>query len=39
MAVIDRIYCTSKKEFIEFCRWCEKLSEVCKKELISYKSI
>lgn len=32
MAVIDRIYCTSKKEFIEFYRWCEKLSEVYKKE-------
>lgn len=32
MASIDRIYCTSKRNFIEFYRWCEKFSEICKKE-------
>lgn len=32
MAASDRIYCHSKRDFLEFYRWCEKFRELCRKE-------
>lgn len=32
MAAIDKIYCNSKNDFLEFYNWCEKVNNICKKE-------
>lgn len=32
MAAIDRIYCNSRKDFVEFYEWCEMFEEECYKD-------
>lgn len=32
MAAIDRIYCSSRKDFVEFYEWCEMFEEECYKD-------
>lgn len=32
MAGIAKIYCSSKKNFVEFYNWCKKFDFLCKKE-------
>lgn len=32
MACIDKIYCYSKNDFIEFYNWCMKFNDICLKE-------
>lgn len=36
MAAIDRIYCSSRKDFVEFYEWCEMFEEECYKETQKY---
>lgn len=36
MAAIDRIYCSSRKDFIEFYEWCEMFEEECYKDTQKY---
>lgn len=36
MAEIDRIYCSSRKDFIEFYEWCEMFEEECYKDTQKY---
>lgn len=32
MAAIDKIYCYSKRDFLEFYNWCNKFKDLCYKE-------
>lgn len=32
MAAIDKIYCYSKRDFLEFYNWCVKADYLCQKE-------
>lgn len=32
MAAIDKIYCHSKRDFLEFYEWCDKFKDLCRKE-------
>lgn len=32
MAGIDKLYCYTKKDFLEFYHWCEKCDYLCKRD-------
>lgn len=32
MAAIDKIYCYSRRDFMEFYGWCDKFKDLCRKE-------
>lgn len=32
MAAIDKIWCDSKRDFLEFYNWCDKFKDLCYKE-------
>lgn len=32
MAAIDKIYCYSRRDFMEFYGWCDKFKDMCHKE-------
>lgn len=36
MAAIDKIYCSTRKDFIEFYEWCEMFEEECYKDTQQY---
>lgn len=33
MAIIDKLYCESKKDFTEFYKWCVTFDDMCQKDV------